>query len=66
MTKEQLELRIQGLKKDMDLLRANYSKLEGHLEESTFWLNDLIYKETNPDAQIIDSSIADLHQSEQG
>lgn len=42
MNKEQLQERIKGLQMQMEQLKANFNKVEGHLEECTHWLMALI------------------------
>jgi hypothetical protein len=79
VTKEQIMERINTIKADMEVLKANYSKLEGHLEESNFWLQGILAKEKPPKPVGIDlkeepkaehpkrkykKSLADLHQAE--
>jgi predicted nuclease with TOPRIM domain len=45
MTQQQLQERINLITNEMTQVRANYSKLEGHLAENQHWLSELIKKE---------------------
>jgi regulator of replication initiation timing len=43
--KQQLNDRINTIRTEMETLKANYSKLEGHLNESLHWMTELNKKE---------------------
>lgn len=47
MTKAELEARISAIGVEMQQLKANYSKLEGHLAEANHWMQEMI-KAENP------------------
>jgi prefoldin subunit 5 len=41
MNKQDLEQRISAITNEMSLVKANYAKLEGHLNECQHWLETL-------------------------
>lgn len=45
MNKQQIEERISAITNEMAMLKANYAKLEGHLNEAQHWLMQLELKE---------------------
>jgi hypothetical protein len=42
MDKQQLVDRITVIKQEMEVMKGNYAKLEGHLNECTHWLQVLV------------------------
>ena len=51
MNKEELQQRIIALSNDLAQVKANYVKLEGHLEESNYWFMEILKKESEEQEQ---------------
>jgi hypothetical protein len=41
---ELVQARIVAINQDIELFKTNFSKLEGHLAESNYWLGELLKK----------------------
>lgn len=49
MDKQQLSDRIQAIQAEMEQTKANYAKLEGHLNECVHWLQTMVAFEQQVD-----------------
>ena len=63
MEKALLTQRIADIQKEMETTKANYSKLEGHLNECSFWFQQIIEKETEAGLQKESEQIMSDHDS---
>lgn len=63
MLSEQILTRIEQINKEIDSIKNQYAKLEGHLIEAKFWLN-AIQKQTNQDETEEGSSISETVNTE--
>ncbi len=54
MNKEQLQERITVISNEMAQIKAQYAKLEGHLQEATHWLSCLCTMESEQQGVIED------------
>jgi len=47
LNKEKLQERIDTINNQMQVIKANYAQLEGHLAEANHWLNELNVKNSD-------------------
>jgi hypothetical protein len=45
MNLQEIENRIHAIKNEMDATKANFAKLEGHLQEANHWREQLLQKD---------------------
>ena len=54
MNKDEIQQRIDTINNQMQVLKANYAQLEGHLSEAKYWLEQIELKKESQEEIILD------------